>query len=118
MPGGMHRQVGNGKFIQFFNDPWILKEVTFKPKGLPGRPLEEGLMVERFITPSLSWNVAELKKYVTNEDIQIIYALPINVRSEEDKWIWHYENKVEYTVKSGNKLAMLQWVGSTSSSTN
>lgn len=67
--GGLHKQVGNGKSIKFLTDPWIPKEITFKPIVLPGRTLEDGIMVEQFITPSLSWDIMKLQRYVTVEDM-------------------------------------------------
>lgn len=115
---GLRKRVGNGLAIDFFKDPWIPKETTFKPLCRPSLIMSTNMLIAEFITPSLCWDINKLKRYVIDKDADIISSIPINNCSEEDKWIWHYTSHGEYTVKSGYKLSMTDSVGQGSSSLN
>lgn len=42
---------------------------------------------------------------VSQEDVDVIAAIPISTTNDEDKWIWHFCSNGMYSVKSGYKLA-------------
>lgn len=88
----------------------ILKEICFKPTSFHGMLQCDGLMASDFITPSCRWDVAKLKRYVMLADVNLICTIPISTTNEEGKWLWHYDSKGNYSVKSGYKLAMIQFV--------
>lgn len=64
------------------------------------------MVVAEFVTPSHQWDVHKLRQFLCEEDVEVISSLPIS-RQAPDSWIWHYDKKGKYTVKSGYKFSML-----------
>lgn len=48
---GLRKNLGNGRSIQLFNDPWLPRPTSFKVVSL--NTIEDKMMVDGFITPSL-----------------------------------------------------------------
>lgn len=69
-----------------FKDPWIPKELTFKPICMNYN--EINAKVSDFITPSGGWDLPKLKLTVPNSDYETIRSLPIN-KYLSNKLIWH-----------------------------
>lgn len=67
----------------------------------------ENAVVADFITPSMQWVVAKLNQFFIDYDVEAIQCLPIS-SSASHRWIWHYDRKREYSVKSGYKFVMLK----------
>lgn len=113
---GIRYRIGNGKLTKMFLDPWIPKEITFKPTCT--NPESSNLKVADFILPSGCWDSQKLKDNVLSPDYEAIRSIPIN-KNLEDKLIWHYDKTGSYTVKSGYKLfSNLKREGISSSSNN
>lgn len=102
---GLRKNLGNGQSIYIFRDPWIPRPSTFKVVTQP-IPLMEDAIVADFITPSIQLDVVKLNQFFISHDVEAIQCLPIS-SSVPDKWIWHYDSKGEYSVKSGYKLSMM-----------
>lgn len=100
---GLRYRIGNGVDTYMFRDPWIPKELTFKPICIDNNMLDS--KVADFITPSGGWDIDKLSTSVINFDIDTIRAIPINTRLK-DRLIWHSDKTGKYTVKSGYKLFM------------
>lgn len=84
---GLRRQIGNGKSTYFFKDPWIPKEVTFKPIKAMRAWIQEDARVSEFITQSMGWNSEKLREVVIEEDANIIKTIPIRAADEDDALI-------------------------------
>lgn len=69
-------------------------------------PSDKEILVAEFITPSLQWDVPKLNQYLVREDVEVIRRLLIS-SSAPDRWIWHYDKRGEYSMKSGYKLSMM-----------
>lgn len=98
-----------------FKDPWIPKELTFKPMCVNIETYNE--KVSEFFDSSGHWDYNKLKNSVTIEDYEIIRRIPINLNLE-DKIIWHFDQTGKYTVNSGYKLFMNSKISEASSSNN
>ncbi|KAK4383715.1 hypothetical protein Sango_2749800 [Sesamum angolense] len=48
----------------------------------------------------LRWNVDLIKHIFWEEDEILIYALPLGRLPQVDRWIWHYDSKGAYIVRS------------------
>lgn len=97
--------LGNGQAIRIFQDPWISRPVTFKVLSYEGHT-DENFLFADFITPTLQWDVGKLNQFLCREDVDEIMQLPIS-GTVPDNWIWHYDKRGKFTVKSGYKLSML-----------
>lgn len=89
-----------------FKDPWSPRPFTFKVIS-PNVPCLANIKVVEFITPSVQWDEAKLQQYLLGEDVELIKSLPISMNAP-DRWIWHYDSRGEYYVKSGYKLGMFR----------
>lgn len=115
---GLRKRIGDGKSTYFFQDPWIPKEITFKPIPIPGVVAQEEVLVSDFITPTMGWNINRLQEVVCQEDVQCIMTIPISALQDSDKWIWHYCSNGLYYIKSGYKLALYLYENQDSANTN
>lgn len=98
---GVRYRIGNGEDVAVFGDPWIPKELTFKPICLNRDFLQ--VKVSHFINNNGEWNLDFLKSSMLEEDFNIIRGLPINLNAK-DRLIWHFDKLGKYNVKSGYNL--------------
>lgn len=84
-----------------FKDPWIPKELSFKPVCIDQMNID--LKVSNFITISSEWDIRKLREVVLSSDVEIINRIPINLNLDR-KLIWHFDKTGKYTVKSGYKV--------------
>lgn len=108
-------KIGNENYISCFKDPWIPREITFKPIYINLESFND--RVANFIIPSGQWDIRKLGDSVLDIDLEVIKRIPIN-RELEVKIIWHYDKTGKYTVKSGYRLFMNGKINEASSSSN
>lgn len=85
LKSGIRKNLGNGKAIHIFHDPWLPRPTTFKVVSPLDTTLENALVAD-FITSSLQWNVEKLNQYLLRQDVEVIQCLPIS-SSAPDRWI-------------------------------
>lgn len=65
------------------------------------------------------WNSTMIENLFTNEEVETILSIPLSLRQQEDKYVWHFDKRGAYSVRSGYHLAQqhvqLQEYASTSS---
>lgn len=105
MARGLRKQIGDGRSTSVIEDPWVPRPYTFKV-FMQG-PINGVRMVVDLFFPSGSWNLQKLREALMPEDVEEILQIPLCPTNKEDRWIWHYDNKGEYSVKSGYKCAIL-----------
>lgn len=91
------------------------KKISFKPTCINRESFNN--KVANFIHPSGSWDTQKLRELVLSLDCDIIRSIPLN-KNLDDKLIWHYDQTVDYTVKSGYKIFMSIKLDGISSSSN
>lgn len=106
---GIRKNLGNGHSILMFQDPWIPRPTTFKVILQVETSMAKAKVAE-FITPSVQWDMAKLQQFLVREDVDVITRLPISLNAP-DRWIWHYDSRGEYSVKSGYKFSILNGQG-------
>lgn len=86
MAKGIRFRLGKGNNFNMFKDPWIPKELSFKPVCIDRSVWDE--KVCDFISPSGVWNISKLNNSVLIDDIDIIRKIHFNPNLD-DKLIWH-----------------------------
>lgn len=81
---GIRFKVGNGENVSMFSNPWLPKEIHFKPDCINEEMARA--KVSFFISPSGGWNLDLLRRAVREEDLEIIKRIPINL-AREDKYM-------------------------------
>lgn len=102
---GLRYQIGDGRCVSIWNDPWIPLPHSFKPFSLP---LEGTEMwnVEDIIDPeSRTWNATMVENLFTKMEADLILSIPLSHRPSEDKLVWHHDRKGSFNVKSCYHLA-------------
>lgn len=102
---GLRKNLGNGQSIRMFRDPWLPRPITFKLITTPNVDIVNAVVAE-FLTPTFQWDMVKLNQCLVQEDVEVIKGISISP-SAPDHWIWHYDGRGEYTVKSGYKLSMI-----------
>lgn len=49
------------------------------------------------------WDANKLKHHFMQEDAEVILKIPLPTEQSEDEVLWHFDNRGEYSVKSGTK---------------
>ncbi|WOG92213.1 hypothetical protein DCAR_0311476 [Daucus carota subsp. sativus] len=96
---GIRWQVGNGRSINFWCDRWIPNNQGFFVRDAKG-PFNVNSSVADFIS-SGKWNLSKLKECVSDQSVSEISAIPISRTNANDRLVWHFDYKGNYTVKSG-----------------
>lgn len=65
--------------------------------------------MSELITEDARWNVDMLTSVLPKEEVDVIRTIPLSVRSIGDNFIWHFDKKGKFTVKSAYHVARL-WV--------
>lgn len=99
---GIRWQVGDGHFINIWNDPWIPRPYTFRPFI---RQANAPTMVKDIILSDLSWNRDFIIDCFEVDDAALILSIPLSTRRVPDRLIWHYDTKGRFSTKSAYKLA-------------
>lgn len=105
---GLRWKVGNDNSIWFLKDKWISREGTFQLASHSDD--SDSRRVVDFITPNFEWDIDQLRNRV-NE-------IPISKSGIQDSWLWHFDKRGKYSVKSGYKFHMFLKGNATSSSHN
>ncbi|KAK3204144.1 hypothetical protein Dsin_018190 [Dipteronia sinensis] len=67
---------------------------------------EDGFSGGGFIDKhGLCWNLRRLEEYFLEVDRELILAIPISIGDKPDCWMWHFDKKGIYNVKSGYRVA-------------
>ncbi|XP_063945891.1 uncharacterized protein LOC108212308 [Daucus carota subsp. sativus] len=101
---GIRWQVGNGRSINFWCDRWIPNNQGFFVRDAKG-PFNVNSSVADFIS-SGKWNLSKLKECVSDQSVSEISAIPISRTNANDRLVWHFDYKGNYTVKSGYYVAL------------
>ncbi|XP_024196088.1 uncharacterized protein LOC112199282 [Rosa chinensis] len=99
---GVRWQVGNGRLIRPWEDPWIPRPSSFLPiirhEVGPER-------VSALLLPGFSWNLALINQYFVADDVDLILSMPLSQRDVPDRLTWHYDKKGRFSTKSAYVLA-------------
>ncbi|XP_022131662.1 uncharacterized protein LOC111004787 [Momordica charantia] len=95
---GLRSRVGNGSTINIFSDPWIPRPYSFRPITAPFGPYD--VKVADLINPNGQWDVHLISYIFCEEDRDLILSMPVSPYNSVDSWIWHFDKRGHYNVKS------------------
>lgn len=85
------RRIGHDKDILIFKDPWLPKELSFKPICINQSFINH--KVSNFFFPLGDWDLRKLSEGVLSSDIEIIKCIPIN-NQLDNRFIWHFDRQI------------------------
>lgn len=80
------------------------KPDTVKPISPPIMPIES--VVADLINTESQWDAEKLNQCFRQDDIETILKIPLPKEQSENKVMWHFDKREEYSVKSGYQLAL------------
>lgn len=102
---GTRFRIGDGSKISIWNDPWLPKPHTFKPFSLPMEGTENWCVGDIIDSENKEWNSLLMEDLFTKEEAETIMSIPLSLRQLEDKYVWHFDKRGIYSVRSGYHLA-------------
>ena len=102
---GLRKEIGNGRSLRVWIDPWCDFGGQWNP-WMKNPIINLDLKVGDLLNQETGeWNREALEENFFLVDIEIITKLRTAVRCE-DFWCWKHNKSGDYSVKSGNWLAM------------
>ncbi|KAF7822133.1 uncharacterized protein G2W53_027588 [Senna tora] len=103
---GVRRSIGNGRTTRVWKDPWV----SMVTPSILTRPSHIGTVEERVCDllneEGTDWDEAKLRARFDESTCLRIKSIPPDIDQGEDRWIWEYDNKGIYSVKSGYRNDM------------
>ncbi|GKC53033.1 hypothetical protein Tco_1075778, partial [Tanacetum coccineum] len=102
---GIRWQVGNGEKISFWTHKWVPYNSDFfirEPRG----PFTNTSLVSDFIVVG-EWDYCKLQQHLFPREVDFVSQIPISNTGAQDKLVWHYDDKGNYSVRSGYRQALL-----------
>ncbi|XP_028097038.1 uncharacterized protein LOC114296911 [Camellia sinensis] len=102
---GWRWQVGNGRNIRIWDDPWLPSQSTFRV--LVPRPADAHitLVCDLIDSVSMTWNQPLLLHSFSENMARMIMAIPLSYTGVEDKRIWYFPSTGNFTVRSAYDIA-------------
>jgi len=104
---GCRKRVGTGATISLWEDAWL---PNFPYRLMtPDSGMEELSYVSDLIDPvTRTWRRDLIEEVFLPEDCNQIISIPLS-QGQEDGWVWIFDAKGNYSVKSGHHRAMELW---------
>ncbi|XP_061999558.1 uncharacterized protein LOC133716939 [Rosa rugosa] len=101
---GARWQIGDGKDV-LLSDPWVPRVAPFRLLPIQGgRDLS--WRVSDLLTREGRWNEELVYQVCHGDDVPSILSIPLSSRRVNDRWIWHFDTKGLFSVKSAYRLLM------------
>ena len=97
--------VGDGKVIRVWQDPWLPREKNFFINLI--KPVGSSINVvnDLILSQVKMWNIPLVRRLFNEEEADIVSRIPIAIHSRRDKWVWHPSPNEIFSVKSAYRLA-------------
>lgn len=102
---GLRYQIRNGRPVSLWHDPWLPLPYKFKSFLEPMVGTENWMVEDIIDLEDKVWLQPVIEEMFTEAETEIILKIPLSLRSTEDRYVWHYEKKCVFTVKSGHYVA-------------
>lgn len=100
---GLVWRICDGRSVNPWRENWIPREARFKPIRCCQTPVPRS--VDFFISDR-QWDINKLNEFFIPGDVDAIKNIPLSSARRDDSLFWFYEEKDEYFVWSGYRLAM------------
>jgi hypothetical protein len=62
------------------------------------------LISELIYSPTRSWNLAKLEKYLLPMDVQVVRQIPVSYVAQADLWASHHDKMGAFSMRSAYKM--------------
>ncbi|CAN1817880.1 LINE-1 retrotransposable element ORF2 protein [Linum perenne] len=94
---GARKNLVSGEDINVFTDPWIPSIPGFRLASQGGNDIkaEDWLSNDR-----REWNLQVISNSCNRMETSAILKIPVGPKNEEDPWVWHFDKRGTFSVKS------------------
>ena len=96
-------RVGDGATVFAFNNPWLPSDVSYIATH-PNEEVKDITVQSLMNVDSKSWDEDILRKLFSIDVVRTILSIPLSSRRVGNQWVWKYERKGSYSVKSGYRV--------------
>lgn len=97
---GSRRRIGNGKSTRIWQVPWLpCPENGYLTTEMP-EELKDAMVEGLFVENHRVWDEEVIQDIINVRDRELIMQIPIPRSSTEYSWLWLFDGKGEFTVKS------------------
>ena len=101
---GLRWRIGDGESVQVFKDPWIPRPTLFRPISRSSSDTAN-LKVSDLMSP-FGWDKEKLESILLPIDQEMVWSIPLSSRRRPDRWVWHYDGKGRFSVRSAYRVEM------------
>ncbi|KAL5781697.1 hypothetical protein ACOSP7_006726 [Xanthoceras sorbifolium] len=101
---GLRWKIGNGESVRVYEDSYLPRDSTFRvfsPRILP-----EGVTVSALLQEPGFWHVDIVMRYFIHEEADLILSLPLSLHPRRDSFLWHFDSRGLFSVRSAYKVAL------------
>lgn len=103
---GVIWRLGDGCNINIWNDPWLPREWSRRPKT----PRGQNLVTQVIIDPLTGdWDREMVRDIFWEDDVKLILALPIH-ENRSNVLAWHFDSKGIFSVRSAYKVCRADFI--------
>ncbi|KAK3198215.1 hypothetical protein Dsin_021630 [Dipteronia sinensis] len=96
-------RIGDGRSISVYKDQLLPRPPSFRIR--PVRRLPDQIVVSDLMEKSSRWSEPLLNDCFDEEEAEIILGIPISCSPLRDSWLWHFDMKGSFSVRSTYKIA-------------
>lgn len=102
---GIRSYIGDGSTISLWSDPWLLFPHSFKPFSFPMEGTEAWKVMDIIDIENKQWLSPVIDELFTKIDSDLIHRIPLSFRPTRNSFVWHYDKKGVFNVKSAYYIA-------------
>ena len=96
---GIIKRVGTGADTDIWSDNWIPRDYKLRPLcALRADPPQQ--VSELIDSVTRTWNKQMLVEHFVGPDVDAILNIPLSSRLQDDFYVWHYDKRGIFSVKS------------------
>lgn len=97
---GCRRNIGTGMETFIWKVPWLPNRVNgYITSEMPSE-LEDATVMSLMVTNERKWDEEILTDLFNDRDVQFIKNIPLSDIDRRDSWMWFFDGKGEFSVKS------------------
>ncbi|KAK6131980.1 hypothetical protein DH2020_034287 [Rehmannia glutinosa] len=97
---GLRYEIGDGRTIKIWEDPWIPTALNFKPLKQAWVEESPHRVADLLTCEGRVWNLELIQNIFLDDDCNKILMIKGMSKEKRDKWFWQFDSKGLYSVKS------------------
>ena len=100
--------MGYGASIDIWTDKWLNGQSTFKVLTRLNTLPAQSLVSLLINLETIAWRDQSVRQVFIPTDVQSILSIPLSVRMPQDRLVWAFTSKGNFTVRSAYKIVVAE----------